>query len=280
MNQIQQMREDLLGLGLEKGTIGVYCSAAQKFMSKINEDPKHQEDLDRHDALRYLGKLRETTKGNTRKVTYYALRALYKSAGLEFDVPPPKDNSPGAVSRPMLSKEEVKRLIRWGRTDGTPCEQAFLALSTIYGLRRSELIALRDVDIEDSRIMIWTRKGGEPKRHVMPDCIAPAIYGYEKWATLCATSASMLFKAILIQAGLGVRKGYGWHSIRRCLVTELIRDGVNLLVVNKYLRWRGGRTPLLGMDGAMAMPSVYTQFEDTEIDEMVFQSHPFLEAWE
>lgn len=274
MNPVKQMSEDLLGMGRAKGTIAIYAGIARKFLKDVDEEP------DRHDALRFLGGMREITKGSTRRVTHYALRALYESMGLEFGIPSPKDNSPREISRPMLAKAEVDRLITWAKEDGTPCEKAFLALSTLYGLRRSELIALRDVDIEDSRIMIWTLKGGEPKRHVMPDCIAPAIYGYNDWATLCATSASMLFKAILIQAGLGVRKGYGWHSIRRCLVTELLRSGVNLLFINKYLRWRGGRTPLLGMDGALAMPSVYAQFEESEVDEMVFQKHPFLKSWE
>lgn len=276
MNQIKQMHEDLLGLGLAHGTIAVYCTAAKQFLAQVEGDP---DDLDHHDALRYLGGLREKTKANTRKVAYYALRAFYKSVGVDFDVQAPKDNSPGEISRPMLKKAEVNRLIAWAREGGTPRDRAFLALSTVFGLRRSELVALRDVDIEDSLIMIWTKKGGDPKRHLMPDCIAPAIYGYDQWASLCPTSVSILFKAMLIEAGLGFRRGYGWHSIRRCLVTELIRNDVDSLIANRFMRWHGGRSPL-DPSGMLAMTDIYTRFEDREIDEMVFSGHPFLEAWE
>lgn len=272
-SSIQQMREDLLGLGLTKGTIRVYCHCATKFMKEVEGTP------DRHDALRFLGVLRENSKPNSRRVMYYAIRALFRSMDQDFNVPPPKENMRGEISRPILTGAQVESLIEWVKEDGTPCQKAYLALSTVFGLRRSELIGIRQGDIDAGTIMIWTAKGGDPKRHVIPDPIAGAIYGYEDWGSLSETAGSIVFKAILLKAGLGLMRGYGWHSIRRALVTELIRRGVDSLVAKKFMRWHGTMNPIDPL-GMLAMPSIYVQFEDRELDEMVFESHPFLEAWE
>ena len=265
MNQIKQMREDLLGLGLSKGTIRVYCATCSQFMQHQKGTPDH------HDALRFLGEMRETSKENTCRVAYYALRALFKSMSLAFDVPPPKTNP--QVDRPCLTKQQIQALIAWAKAKGTVTEKAYLALSTLYGLRRSELVNISLGDVDEGTIMIWTKKGGQPRKHLIPDPIVPIIYAaYEEWGNLSETAASILFKAILIQSGLGFHKNYGWHSIRRSLRTELLRNKVDTLIAHQFMRWSLGRSPL-------AIDVVYTQLADIEIDEMVFENHPFLCFW-
>ena len=259
------MREDLLGLGLSKGTIRVYCATCNQFMQHQKGTPDH------HDALRFLGKMRETSKGNTRRVAYYALRALFKSMSLAFDVPPPKIDP--QVDRPCLTKQQIQTLIAWAKAKGTATEKAYLVLSTLYGLRRSELVNISPGDVDEGTIMIWTKKGGPPRKHLIPDPVTPIIYAaYEEWGSLSETAASILFKAILIQSGLGFQKNFGWHSIRRTLRTELLRNKVDTLIAHQFMRWSLGRSPL-------AIDMVYIDLEDTEIDNTVFKNHPFLSFW-
>lgn len=268
MNPVDQLRQDLLGMGLAATTIAGYSAIAQKFLKGVSGQP------DRHTVLKHLGDLRTiNAPANTRNVHYYALRALFNSQGWAFDVPPPRGGNEEEINRPILSRDQVLSMIRWTRAEGSPEQQAYLALSTTFGLRRCELSQLTDTNFDDGKLMVWTQHRGTPRKHTMPDAVDRVVSSLQVWEPLSASYASMLIKTIFIQSGQGFQKGFGWHSIRRALFTELLSANVNLLVAMRFMRWKIERTPI-------RMADVYANFADGQEDQIVFESHPFLQGWE
>jgi hypothetical protein len=83
-----------------------------------------------------------------------------------------------------------------------------------------------------------------------------------------------VFQRIMSKVGLGVSRGYGWHSIRRALATELALRDVSALNILRFMRWSDG-----GVKGEFGMPVIYARCEQDKIDKSVFEVHPFLSAW-
>ena len=68
--------------------------------------------------------------------------------------------------------------------------------------------------------------------------------------------------------------GYGWHAIRRALVTELVKADVSLLNILRFMRWSEG-----SVRNEFSMVAIYAHKDQVSIDRSVFKVHPFLEAW-
>ena len=268
LQPVKDLKTELLALGRADATVNTYCSIAAQFLGATKGK------VDQKAALEYLAKLREkNAKASTRNTTYYALRKLFANQGIPFDVPAPKRGDPSEVSRPVLSNGEVVSLIECAKEQDDPKYAAYLVLSTIYGIRRFELRLLREHMLDDNHVMIWTRKGGRPTKHLIPEQVSPFLYNFKHWGALSDTAASTLFKEILILSGNGIKKGFGWHSVRRALLTGLRRAGVDTMNIYQFTRWSTART-------AMAMLNLYTgSFDQEEIDTIVFENHPFLDAW-
>lgn len=268
---IERMRSDLLGMGRTKGTVNEYTRHAQRFLDFAGDG-----ELDHHTVLDFLTQMGEGSP-STRRVAFFSIRNLFESMDKPLKLKRPKDPVVrNEVKRPVTDKARIQTMIEWAKNEGTPIERAYLAVATTYGLRRVELCGIHPGDIDEGHLMVFTRKGGQPRRHIIPPEIAPVIYGFDGWGRLGDYEMSQLFKTIAFQSLLDPLRGYGWHSIRRSLVTELFREGregVDILTVHSFMRWQGG------MSSMMSMPAVYTRFEAGEVDEKVFQIHPFLPFW-
>jgi len=46
-----------------------------------------------------------------------------------------------------------------------------------------------------------------------------------------------VFQNIMRKVGLQVDRGYGWHSIRRALATELVLRDISTLNIVRFMRW-------------------------------------------
>lgn len=276
MNALERYRSDLLGMGLTRGTIAVYMGHARKYLAGL---PDEQEAVkDPHEVLAYMGKMREeNVSPNTRQVAFYALKAFLASLDVDMKFKPPKDPERRSdPHRPYFTRPEVLDLIGWAKKEGAPRDKALLALSTTYGLRRTELCGILAEDVAEDRITIWTAKqrgAKKPRVHKLPPQIAPLCHEYREWGSLSETAMSQEFKVILSFATGDYQGQTGWHAIRRSLATELRKNGADILAIRNFMRWKGGMT-------GMEMPSLYIQLNDPDVDEEIFNKHPFLEAWE
>jgi len=83
-----------------------------------------------------------------------------------------------------------------------------------------------------------------------------------------------VFQRIMSKVGLQVVRGYGWHSIRRALATELVLRDISALNILRFMRWSDA-----GVKGEFGMLAIYARREQDKIDKSVFKVHPFLSAW-
>jgi hypothetical protein len=83
-----------------------------------------------------------------------------------------------------------------------------------------------------------------------------------------------VFRRIMSKVGLKVNTGYGWHSIRRALATELALRNVSALNIIRFTRWSD-----TGARGEFGMLAIYGQRNQAEIDKCIFRMHPFLSVW-
>jgi hypothetical protein len=83
-----------------------------------------------------------------------------------------------------------------------------------------------------------------------------------------------VFQRAMSKVGLELSKGYGWHSIRRALATELVLRDVSALNILRFMRWSDA-----GAKGEFGMLTIYAKREQDKIDKSIFEVHPFLSVW-
>jgi integrase len=144
-------------------------------------------------------------------------------------MPKVKDNE---VNRPFFTADEVVHIISRAKEVCSERELSFLAAASVYGLRREEIGTL---EVSDGHVKVHTAKGGEVNFQIVPD----VIKGYMKGSRGCkdVRYMSRVFQRIMSKVGLEVSRGYGWHSIRRALATELALRDVSALNILRFMRW-------------------------------------------
>lgn len=191
--------------------------------------------------------------------------------------------------QPQLGPRTIKMMIEAAKNGKlSPAEQCFIALSTIYGLRREELANLgpKDINLKNGAIYVATVKSGRERYHLIPPEIQPYLAAHDFKQRYAVATLNQMFKRTLIKSGAGElrKKRLGWHTIRRALLDNLIDNGVNILAARAFMRWKGaGRE--------MAMPARYfgnviedvgesePVLDEAKNDEEIFEKHPFLLFW-
>jgi integrase len=173
------------------------------------------------------------------------------------------------VSRPVFTADEVVHIISRAKEVCSERELAFLAAASVYGLRREEIGTL---EVSDGHVKVHTAKDGESTLQIIPD----AIKGYMSGYRACGDVRYMtrVFQRIMSKVGLEVVRGYGWHSIRRALATELALRGVSALNIIRFMRWSDA-----SLKGEFGMLTIYARRNQAEIDKSIFKVHPFLSWW-
>jgi integrase len=187
---------------------------------------------DRDDVIRYLCYLREEGyRQSSIDVMVRPLKLLAQIQGWSFPrlaMPKVRDVD---IRRPILSHEEVCRMIRRGKEVLSARELAYLALSSTYGLRREELSSLGRID---GKVTVETVKGGPVTIHLVPDEIRPYLAAYERTGV---RYMSFVFRRMIEKLGISLAgDNYGWHAIRRSLATELLYRDVSLINVVRFMR--------------------------------------------
>lgn len=214
-------------------------------------------------------------------------RSLEKE-GVEW--PFRRGESPGIredkIKAPALHPQTLGKMIHAIRENGQPAAQAFLALSTTYGLRRTEMVELNDNDIrlKDHTIHITTAKHGRERTHLIPEVIIPYLKAYNFSEKRSENFLFSLWYQVEISIGMKHTDQVGWHSIRRSLNTMLMRSLPESTVMS-FLRWKQ-RTSSHMPYRYSAQRFVGEEGESTEVvgdaldvDNEIFRVHPFLSYW-
>ncbi|GAI72182.1 unnamed protein product, partial [marine sediment metagenome] len=139
-------------------------------------------------------------------------------------------------------------------------------------LRRVEMVRLEPTSFRDEHLLVVdTAKGGSKSTHLIPPQIASYLSCFRHYE---ADSLTHMFHRIAKKCGLDTGAGYGWHSVRRSLATELILSEVSALNVLRFMRWSDASSR-----GEFGMLAIYAKKDQGRIDEDIFKIHPFLPYW-
>lgn len=264
------------------GTISSYMSTARIFLTWLGDRiPPSDKDLRRF----FLAREEQGILPRSRATHFQQLKKLYDANGWPW--PFKKEDKPTAEAEPFapaFTQDEVLQLIA-ARDRYTPQENFYLAIAIAYGPRVEELSRIRARDIRDGTLLIKTAKKGQQRKHLVPEEISPVVSSW-KPRERHVRAISYSFQRIMEKSGLGKRPGWGFHSIRRTLLTLLVinlaKNDYPLSMAAEYLRWSKKTIGMafLGspMAGVYAHPEVLSE-DPFELDKVIFSVHPFLPAY-
>lgn len=248
--------------------------------------------LDKESINKYLAKLKRRGKSpGTINFAFRVIRTLFNVNRLEW--PFRRGEGPQIGQRdeykPALDPELIRIMIEAAKSGKLASAPAcFLALSTVYGLRREEMCDLEpgDLDFEANTIFISTVKSGRERYHLIPEEIKPYLEAHDFSQRYRLGQMSQLFWVVVNGAGLQALKPQrlGWHSIRRTVKTLLDKSGLDLFTVHSFMRWKGVErefamdmryhaSHFVGLEGTTVVT------EEAESDKEIFEKHPLLEFW-
>jgi hypothetical protein len=259
---------DLIARGKQVETARRWRALVQRFEACCGI----KDSYDRAAVVKFVAELRqEGMKQNSINARLKALRLLCQIQNWDGGFPrlamPKVKNS--EVSRPAFTVEEVSHRISKAKEVCSERELAFLAAASVYGLRREEIGTL---EVRDGVVEVDTAKGGDVTFQIIPDAIKDYMKGYR--ACKDVRYMTRVFHRIMSKVGLQVDRGYGWHSIRRALASELALRDVSALNIVRFMRWSDA-----SLKGEFGMLAIYARREQDKIDKSIFEVHPFLNAW-
>ncbi len=263
-------------------TLTGYLSVASQFLTWLG-DKIPPDDMD---LRRYFLKRRDEGIGeNTLRTDFAKLKKLYQANHWDFQFT--KDDRPEAPedpNTPAFTREEVSKLIK-NRELYSKGERFYLAIATIYAPRRIELARIMKRHIKDNTIYIDTAKHGQKKTHLIPDEIMPYLEAYRPRENNVSSLSAMFDR--ICKKGLGAKKkGYGWHSFRRCLITLLIsslaQNNLPITLGAEYMRWSRKTIGAAFLGSIMAATYVRQEAMSDDpfyVDKLILSSHPFVPLW-
>lgn len=185
---------------------------------------------------------------------------------------------------PVFTPEEIQTIIL-ASGNYSKSEVFYLALSTIWGLRREEMVGVRKRHYTDLTIKIKAAKHGRRVEHIIPDEINRILQNYHPKLSN-VNSLSYMFYRILKKAGMQRQKGYGWRSIRRTLRTllerNLAKNSLPLSLVADFMGWSMARKGIIYGGAAMLGVDRHPELmsgDPLAIDRLVLSVHPFIKYW-
>lgn len=174
-------------------------------------------------------------------VKFYFEQVLHRPK-MFIDIPRPKKK----LSLPkMLNKNEIKKIIS---TTENPKHQLILKLCYGMGLRVSEIVALKIVDI-DSKTMtvrIEQAKGKKDRMAVLPQSVLEDLREYyvqyrpkeylfegQYGGKYSVRSVQAVFKNAMKKAG--IKKQIGIHGLRHSYATHLLESGTDIRFIQELL---------------------------------------------
>lgn len=170
--------------------------------------------------------------------------------------------------------EELEAMIAAAKNGSLPPGASpYLALSSIYGLRREELcrVAREHLNFDEKTIYVLTAKGGERRRQLLCNEIIPYLAEYDFKKQYSPWKMSELYRIISAKAGIELKDGSGWHGPRYYLVSALV-DLFGELHAHIFLRWK--------ISSSSAMVERYYSVDPLQIDRRILGGgHPLVPLW-
>lgn len=152
----------------------------------------------------------------------------------------------------VMSAEEVMAVVK---SCANIKHRALLLMTYSAGLRRSEVLALRKVDIDEAKRMVWVRqgKGNKDRFTLLSDKMVvvlkqyyelydPKEYVFESKAGEPYTESSLqkVFRTAVERAG--IKKEVTLHGLRHSFATHLLESGVDLRYIQALLGHNNSKT--------------------------------------
>jgi len=271
----------------DRTTISSYVSTARTFLTWLGDDGHVPTEID----LRrfFMEREKDGISASTRRLQFIQLSKLFEANSWGW--PFTKDDRPideETPSAPAFSATEVMQIIA-NRANYTRQENFYLVLSVTYGLRREEIsrITARDIKADTITISVAKMKKKVIREQPIPEQIKPVLAAW-KPRTRKTGAISYCFHKIMVKSGLGDRKGWGFHSLRRTMFTMLMvnlaKEGYQPSWAADYLRWSKKSIGMTFMGASMA--GIYAHPEVLSDDRMQVDRicqrldiHPFLAAY-
>ena len=202
------------------------------------------------------------------------------------------------MKRPAITDDEMGLMVEAAKSGKLSLgETCYLALGSIYGLRRGEICAVRqeDFDFDYPCFFVHTEKGGEQRKQLLAEPILPYLKKFD-WPAITPIRMSYTFKDVICyKSGVLTRhKGtvarasapdgdaewLGFHAVRRYLDT-IVRDALASdaklnrdaqLITHIFFRWHLAT-------GEMSN-RYYTVDPLAHADPLVLEHHPVVKLWE
>jgi hypothetical protein len=259
---------DLIARGRQVETARRWRSVVRRFEACCGV----KDSYNRTDLVKFVAELRQQgMKQSSINARLKALRLLCQIQNWEGGFPrlamPKVRNS--EVNRPLFTTDQVVHIISRAREVCNERELSFLAAASVYGLRREEIGTL---EVHDGVVKVNGAKGEESTFQIIPDAISDYIKEYRGCRDV--RYMTRVFQRIMSKIGFQMDRGYGWHSIRRALATELALRDVSALNILRFMRWSD-----TGARGEFGMLAIYARCDQDKIDRSIFEVHPFLRVW-
>lgn len=219
-----------------------YMFWIQDFLYFLNRPPGSDDAEAIHEYLSIKGK---SSRVNTVLLIRAALRFLYNRA-LRTAFPDIPGLKKDRILPTIISKQEVLRILKECRN---PKHRLLLMLVYSAGLRVSEAVSLRSIDIQMDRNLIHIRRAkGRKDRYVLLSRIVlddlkrvfPSLEGdfwifpgQKNGRHLSIRSAQQVFKNALEKAK--IHRNISIHGLRHAFATHLLENGTDIRVIQKLL---------------------------------------------
>ena len=248
----KEYKDLLIRKRYSQATFRNYCSQFQAFINFFQREVDDLTEVDINTYMKFLIDKRKIS-ASTQNMAINAIKFYFEQVRKEgtrryhYDRPVKESKLPV-----VLSKEEVSRL--FSCCDNVK-HNAMLQLIYSAGLRRSELINLKIVDIDRGRNLITIRNGKGKKdritllsRHVLPlldvylERYTPKQWLFESpdQGQYSESSLQQVFRKALAKSG--INKEATLHSLRHSFATHLLEQGTDIRYIQVLLGHNSSRT--------------------------------------
>lgn len=287
LNLIEQALENYVKVYCKETTairyLEVFAQLAREYPSILENITAPAEQ----DILTFLAWMKEKGyKQSVLRYRYFFLKTLCervmrgKWPMLPQDAPP----EPEIFKRPIYEAERIADMIIKMKTCPDVGARTRFVVSIIRGPRRIEIANMEQdlLDLENNTVLLKTAKKGDFRARFLPDRfpelgvkVAPFLEP-SALMPLTVDQTSDLFKRIEWYCGYTHVSGFGWHSIRRRLITHFRWVGVPDDDIYTFMRWKRKKTIIDRYD---ATPPTEPTKSLEEVDLKIFRVHPFLKYW-
>ncbi len=254
-----------LGNRYAASTVEAVLSQSERFLREVGVKPRYT----RLDVMAFVNGM--VNKGYRRRsinTILTGVRSLFHANGIPWPLDR-RDMHLGLTEddpdTPVLSIEDIARLIQGAKSARFPDLQITM-LSTLYGLRNTELAAVITGGLDGRSLEVQPAKGGRRRVHSIPEPLSKALTF--KGHTIGRDGVHKIFQRLMVRHVRPPSKREGFHAIRRALVTGLVEAGASEYTIFWFMGWH-----------KKEMVWKYFHPNPRDIDREIFQVHPFYPLW-